>query len=57
LQKNGHSCFEYSDIDGIASYIHIFPNNVNSSEKMNSKVSELYTENVISNYLESILKL
>ena len=57
LQQNGHSCFEYSDIDGIANYIKVFPNIVNSSEKMNSKVTELYTENVISNYLESILKL
>jgi len=57
LQKNGHSCFEYFDIDGIAKYIKIFPNNVNSSEKMNCNVSELYSENVISNYIESILNL
>lgn len=57
LQQNGHSCFEYSDIDDIANYIKIFPNIVNSPEKINSKVSELYTENVISTYLEAILRL
>jgi len=57
LQQNGHFCFEYSDIDGIANYIKIFPNIVNSPEKINSKVSELYTENVISTYLEAILRL
>lgn len=57
LQQNGHFCFEYSDIDGIANYIKIFPNIVNSPEKINSKVSELYTENVITTYLEAILRL